>query len=52
MSFSVFIVTFFTWLLLTSFTDVKEILVGFFASLVVSVVMKRYYGIRFDLKFP
>ncbi|MCD6104535.1 MAG: Na+/H+ antiporter subunit E, partial [Thermosipho sp. (in: Bacteria)] len=41
-----------TWLLLTSFTDVKEILVGFFASLVVSVVMKRYYGIRFDLKFP
>lgn len=52
MSFSVFIVSFFTWLILTSFTDVREILVGFFASIVVSVVMKRFYGIRFDLKFP
>ncbi|MBO8160532.1 MAG: Na+/H+ antiporter subunit E [Thermosipho sp. (in: Bacteria)] len=52
MSFSVLIVTFFTWMILTSFTDVKELIVGFFVSLVVSIILKRFYGIRFDFKFP
>jgi len=52
MNFSVFLVTYFTWMILTSFTDVKELIVGFFVSLVISIVMKKYYGIMLDVKFP
>lgn len=52
MNFSVFLVSYFTWMILTSFTDVKELIVGFFVSLVISIVMKKYYRIKFDVKFP
>ncbi|ABR31064.1 cation:proton antiporter [Thermosipho melanesiensis] len=48
MNFSVFIVTYFTWVLLTGYNDISELLVGFLVSLVISVVFKRYYRIKFD----
>ncbi|SHH18053.1 Na+/H+ antiporter subunit E [Thermosipho atlanticus] len=52
MNFSVFLVTYFTWMILTSFTDVKELIVGLFVSLVISIVLRKYYVIKFDIKFP
>lgn len=51
MYISVFIVTYFTWILLTGYNDISELIVGFFVSLIVASVLKKYYRIRFDSKF-
>ncbi|AMW33558.1 Na+/H+ antiporter subunit E [Fervidobacterium islandicum] len=51
MSFSVFIVTFFTWLVLTWTIDPQEIIVGLIVSAVISVIFKRYYNIKLSAKF-
>lgn len=51
MNFSVFIVSFFTWLLLTWSIDVQEVIMGLIVSVVVSMVFRKYYSIRFDGKF-
>ena len=48
MALSVFIVTYFTWILLTGYQSISELIVGFFVSLVISSVFKRYYAIKFD----
>lgn len=52
MNFSVFLVSFFTWLVLTWSLEPQEIAIGLLVSFVVSVVFKRYYKIAFDTKFP
>ncbi|NLH38282.1 MAG: Na+/H+ antiporter subunit D, partial [Thermotogaceae bacterium] len=51
MNFSVFIVSFFTWLLLTWSIDIQEVIIGLIVSVVVSMVFRKYYSIRFDGKF-
>jgi len=50
-SFSVFIVTFFTWLVLTWTIDPQEVIVGLIVSFAVSLVFKKYYSIKFNRKF-
>jgi len=52
MFFSVFIVSFFTWLILTGSFSLSEVLVGVVVSMVVSSVFTKYYSIRFDKKLP
>lgn len=51
MSFSVFIVSFFTWVVLTWSLDWQELLVGLVVSTVISVIFKRHYRIKFGKKF-
>ncbi|ANQ54133.1 cation:proton antiporter [Thermosipho affectus] len=51
MSLSTFFVTYFTWILLTGYSNVSELIVGFFVSLVISMIFKKYYGIKFDKLF-
>jgi len=51
MSFSVFVVTFFTWLTLTWTIELQEVIVGLIVSAVISIVFKKYYNIRFNAKF-
>lgn len=50
-NFSVLIVTFFTWLLLTWSLDVQEVIVGLVVSFAISIIFKRYYKIKFNTKF-
>ncbi|MGC8819771.1 MAG: Na+/H+ antiporter subunit E [Fervidobacterium sp.] len=50
MNFSVFIVSFFTWLVLTWSLDWQEVLIGLIVSLVVSMLFKKYYRIHFNGK--
>ncbi|ODN30656.1 Na+/H+ antiporter subunit E [Fervidobacterium thailandense] len=52
MNFSVFLVSFFTWMVLTWSLDPQELAIGLLVSFVVSVVFKRYYKITLDAKFP
>jgi len=51
MNFSVFIVTFFTWLALTWTIEPQEVIVGFVVSFVISIVFKKYYNIKFNSRF-
>lgn len=51
MSFSVFLVSFFTWILLTWSFDWQEVIVGLVVSLFISVIFKRYYRIKFGRNF-
>lgn len=51
MSFSVFVVSFFTWLVLTWSLDWQELLVGVVASLVVSMIFRKYYRIKLKKNF-
>lgn len=51
MSFSVFIVSFFTWVILTWSVDWQELLVGFIVSVVISVIFRKYYRIKFSKNF-
>lgn len=50
MSFSVFLVSFFTWLILSWSVDPAEVAIGLLVSFVVSVVFRRYYRIHFNPK--
>ena len=50
MSFSVFLVTFFTWIVLTNSIKTEELITGLIVAVVISIVFKRYYKIRFDAK--
>lgn len=52
MFFSVFIVTFFTWLILTNSFEASEVIIGLVVSIVVSSIFTKYYSIKFDWKFP
>ncbi|KAF2961873.1 Na+/H+ antiporter subunit E [Fervidobacterium sp. 2310opik-2] len=51
MSFSVFIVSFFTWLLLTWSVEWQEVVIGLVVSLVISLIFTKYYRIKFNGKF-
>lgn len=51
MSFSVFLVSFFTWLLLTWSFDWQEVVVGLIVSVVISVIFRKYYKISFNKNF-
>ncbi|ACM23542.1 Na+/H+ antiporter subunit E [Thermotoga neapolitana] len=48
---SVFLTSLILWLVITGFSY-SELIVGIAVSLIVSLVFRRFHGIRFDLKLP
>lgn len=52
MFFSILIVSFFTWLILTGSFSASEIIVGIAVSAIVALVFTRYYSIKFDWSLP
>ncbi len=51
MVFSVFIVSFFTWLLLTWSVEWQEVIIGLVVSFAISLIFTKYYRIKFNGKF-
>ena len=52
MFFSVFIVSFFTWLILTNSLSPNEAIIGVIVSIVISSIFTKYYSIKFSWNLP